>query len=254
MKLPKLWKKIWKNIEKYLKWIWKKLGGRLEPLGASGTGFGSSGVPIGNEPIAILSKRWHSVPFCAYDSIPFRCTRLHCIVFHSILSGLPEFRNRMLLSALWLRKVCVVLFGSRESSDAIGCSVCPVGLGGTCEAQTIWKTSDARIFAKFSRIFRKFFDVFASFSRFSDLLGPVRTCSDLFGCIRMHLDAFGSVRTRSENFGNFGPKNAIFAFLEGILTAWTSSWPPRALLAGVEPYLGAYVGFMWGGVLINIKW
>ena len=84
-------------------------------LGTSGTGFGSSLVPIGNEPIAILSKRLHSVPFCAYDSIPFRCTRLHCIVFHSILSGLPKFWNRMLLSALWLRKVCVVLFASHDA-------------------------------------------------------------------------------------------------------------------------------------------
>ena len=46
----------------------------------------------------------------------------------------------------------------------------------------------------FSGIFRKFLDVFASFSRFSDLLGPTGTCSDALGC----------VRTRPENFGNFG--------------------------------------------------
>ena len=48
---------------------------------------------------AILCIRFHSIPF----------TWLHCIVFHSILSGLPEFRNRMLLNAR------VVLFGSRDA-------------------------------------------------------------------------------------------------------------------------------------------
>ena len=54
----------------------------------------------------------------------------------------------------------------------------------------------------FFQKFREFSEVFVSFSKFLDMLGPVRTHSDLFGCIRMHSDAFGCVRKRLEVFGN----------------------------------------------------
>ena len=59
----------------------------------------------------------------------------------------------------------------------------------------------------------------------------------------MHLEASGCVRTRSENFGNFGPENAIFVFLEGILTAWGNLRPLPDLR---ERHLDVYV---WGGVM-----
>ena len=59
----------------------------------------------------------------------------------------------------------------------------------------------------------------------------------------MHLEAFGCVRTRSENFGNFGPENAIFAFLEGILTARGSLGPlPDLCERHLDVYAGVCVG------------
>ena len=45
-------------------------------------------------------------------------------------------------------------------------------------------------------LFRILFDVFASFSRFSDLLGPAGTCSDALGYVRMRLDVFGHLWIR----------------------------------------------------------
>ena len=70
-------------------------------------------------------------------------------------------------------------------------------------------TSDRENFREF---FRKFVDVFASFSRFSDLLGPAGTCSDALGYVRMRLDALGP-RTISGNFGKFVPKLSLLQFL-----------------------------------------
>ena len=56
----------------------------------------------------------------------------------------------------------------------------------------------AKVFFKiFREVFASFSQVFASFLRFSELLGPARTCSDAFGWVWMRLDAFGSTRTRS---------------------------------------------------------
>ena len=79
--------------------------------------------------------------------------------------------------------------------------------------QNQWKQAFAKMFANFSRDFHKCFEVFASFFKFSDLLGPVRTCSDALGCVRMHSDASGCVRMRSDTFGkfpNFWTKKSIF--------------------------------------------
>ena len=50
------------------------------------------------------------------------------------------------------------------------------------------------------RMFRELFEVFAPFSKFSDLFGPVRTCSDALGCIRMRLEASESFRKKFEHF------------------------------------------------------
>ena len=50
------------------------------------------------------------------------------------------------------------------------------------------------IFREIFANFRDVFDVFASISKFSDVLGPIRpirTCWDAFGCIRIHSEAFG---------------------------------------------------------------
>ena len=65
----------------------------------------------------------------------------------------------------------------------------------------------------------------------------------------MHLEAFGCVRTRSENFGNFGPENANFAFLEGILNAWDSLGPLPDLR---ERHLDVYPGCVCGGVGVGV--
>ena len=59
----------------------------------------------------------------------------------------------------------------------------------------------------------------------------------------MHPDAFGCIGTRSENFGNVGPKNAIFAFLEGILTAWTSASP---FVYSLDLVYAAWLLWGWG--------
>ena len=59
-------------------------------------------------------------------------------------------------------------------------------------------------FGFFSRFFRYFFEVFASFWKFLDLFRPVRNRSDLFGCIRTRLDGFECVGKRLDVFGNFG--------------------------------------------------
>ena len=64
----------------------------------------------------------------------------------------------------------------------------------------------------------------------------------------MHLEAFGCVRTRSENFGDVGPENAIFAFLEGILTA-------RAILGPCPDLCERYwppIRRLWGGMPISL--
>ena len=45
-------------------------------------------------------------------------------------------------------------------------------------------------FAKFSRSFRKFFEVIVGSETCLDLLGPSRMRSDMFGCARKHLEAF----------------------------------------------------------------
>ena len=68
-----------------------------------------------------------------------------------------------------------------------------------------------KIFANFA----KFLRVFASFLRFSELLGPAWTCSDVFRWIWMRLDEFGSTRTRSENFWKIGRKISFSVFLIG---------------------------------------
>ena len=49
-----------------------------------------------------------------------------------------------------------------------------------------------------TKVFVKFFEVFASFSRLSDVFGAIRIHLDPLGCIRTHSEAFGSVWT--ENF------------------------------------------------------
>ena len=53
---------------------------------------------------------------------------------------------------------------------------------------------DREVFAKFSRSFREFSQVFRSFRRFGHVFGPVRTCLDVFGCHRTHSEAFGRSR------------------------------------------------------------
>ena len=55
------------------------------------------------------------------------------------------------------------------------------------EKQRRHERDDREDFAKFSRSFAKFLQVFRSFG---DVFGPVRTCSDAFGCHRMHSEAF----------------------------------------------------------------
>ena len=70
----------------------------------------------------------------------------------------------------------------------------------TCHNKPSWN---------FSLSFRNFFEVFASSSKFSDLLGLVQTCTDALGCIRMRLDASGCVRMRPENFEFFWWKNIV---------------------------------------------
>ena len=70
-------------------------------------------------------------------------------------------------------------------------------------------------FKIFREVFASFSQVFASFLRFSELLGPAWTCSDAFGWVWTRLDAFGSVRTRSENFGKIGQKISFSQFLIG---------------------------------------
>ena len=73
----------------------------------------------------------------------------------------------------------------------------------------------------------------------------------------MHLDAFGCIRTLSEHFGNLDPKNMTFAFLEGILTAWT---PASPFVYSLDQVFSAWLlGCVCGGVcdghlLTNIKW
>ena len=56
--------------------------------------------------------------------------------------------------------------------------------------------------AKFSRSYRKFFDVFVA----------SETCWDLFGPTRMHSDTFGYVGKRSEAFGRFRNFSDFFRF------------------------------------------
>ena len=66
-------------------------------------------------------------------------------------------------------------------------------------------TGDGRNFESFANlfdVFAKFCDL-ASFSKFSDVLGPVRMRSDMFGSIRMHSDAPRSQKMQSDSFGNF---------------------------------------------------
>lgn len=64
-----------------------------------------------------------------------------------------------------------------------------------CESNEIWTSSFRFGLLRFqnnhktlSRTFLYSFEVFASFLKFSDMLGPVRMHSDAFGCIRMHRD------------------------------------------------------------------
>ena len=69
----------------------------------------------------------------------------------------------------------------------------------------------SRFFANFCSVF----DVFVSFSKFSDLFGPVWMRLDAFGCIWMRLGSSGCVLMRSENFGIFQKKlqkNYVFLF------------------------------------------
>ena len=47
------------------------------------------------------------------------------------------------------------------------------------------------MFAKLSRSFRKFFEVFVGSETCLDLFGPSRMRWDTFGCARKHLEAFG---------------------------------------------------------------
>ena len=138
------------------------------------------------------------------------------------------------------------------------------------------------MFAKFSRVFRrfrKFFDVFALARTCWDLFGCARIHSDAFGCIRMRPDAFGHVRKISEilcekiRFFTFllvfwghtqkrtSPAASLTFFaldrlilssvrpLELIL-AWGTvlGWPLRALLAGSKGPLQATLAFISGVV------
>ena len=62
-----------------------------------------------------------------------------------------------------------------------------------------------------------FFDVFASFWKFSDLLRPVRIHSDAFGCVWMRSDAFGHFPKISENFDekiDFSAFSSVFCLRE----------------------------------------
>ena len=61
-------------------------------------------------------------------------------------------------------------------------------------------------FKKFREVFASFSQVFASFLKFSELLGPAWTCSDAFGWVWTRLDAFESVRTHLKNFGKVDRK------------------------------------------------
>ena len=72
-------------------------------------------------------------------------------------------------------------------------------------------------FPNFSRIFRRFFAVFASFSKFSDVFGPVRTFLDAFVYVRMHTDAFGCVWPNLENLDFCQIFESILAVLARLL-------------------------------------
>ena len=80
-------------------------------------------------------------------------------------------------------------------------------------------------FAKFSRSFR---EVFAKFSRFSQVFLGFRTCSDLLGRVRMRSDASGCIWMRSDTFGKF----PIFLTKKSIFRILVLGWPSRAPLAG----------------------
>ena len=64
-------------------------------------------------------------------------------------------------------------------------------------------SQSAGISAFWTQQIRKFFEVFASFSKFSVLFGPVWIHLCLFGRIHIRSDAYGCVRMRLAEFGFF---------------------------------------------------
>ena len=117
--------------------------------------------------------------------------------------------------------------------------------------------SNKRLRENFFKIFREVFasfsQVFASFLRFSELLGPARTCSDAFGWVWMRLDAFGSTRTRSENFRKNPSKNQFFGLLVRFLRSYAKTDVTGRFLAifrsgytylELDTTLGAHLGIV----------
>ena len=54
-------------------------------------------------------------------------------------------------------------------------------------------------FGNFVNVFARFFDVFARFSKLSDMFGPIPMFSNLLGRVRTHSDALTSLWTYSSN-------------------------------------------------------
>ena len=108
--------------------------------------------------------------------------------------------------------------------------------------QIIFLISLRENFREFLRYFRENFQVFASFLKFLDLLGPVRMCSYAFGCIRMPSDAFGFIRTLLENVQCVDPYPAS-ASPTTVSGAWFGPGPSVLLGGGGDAHL-----------LIRIKW
>ena len=86
------------------------------------------------------------------------------------------------------------------------------------------KQAFARIFAKFSRDFRRVFATFLKFSQVFEVFGLAPTCPDLFGCVRMRSDASGCVRMHLDTCGKIQknrPKNLVFRNLNFSQFSWS---------------------------------
>ena len=72
-----------------------------------------------------------------------------------------------------------------------------------CAGPAFKKNIFVKEIAKFFEVFANSFEVFVSFSRFSDVFGLIRIHSNLLGRIRTHSEASGSFRKNSDWFLKF---------------------------------------------------